>query len=230
MSNNIQVDKNNIVLKSVDPFINTANDIENIVGEALHHQGHFNKRTSPREKDYWPENELECFNIKADAVDRVYHIFGRECYYIMFIGSNDGSKTYELSVRVIYNGKFVYANLRAIRKKGKWEGEIYVTLDAHFFWKAMVRAYYEHDKIWEMMNEDGFRMEQLSEFDFHRSSSWRDVPTLGHLCHVKVYYEREKLQELANHQLPTVLAKSVRDYIEVKDTKNHFIKTHLLYG
>nr|BDT62624.1 MAG: hypothetical protein [Metapenaeus ensis majanivirus] len=214
MSNNIQVDKNNIVLKSVNPSIITANDIENIVGEALDYQSHLDKRTSPWEKDYWSENELECFNIEADAVDRVYDIG--------FTDSNDSRRTYDLMVRVIYKGKFVYANLYAIREEDIWEGEIYVTLDANIFWKSMVSSCYEYDKIWKMMNEDGFHMEQLSEFDLLPSSLWRNVPTLKHLCHVKVYYEREKLQELANHQLPDVLAKSVRDYIQVEGTKKHF--------
>nr|BDT62623.1 MAG: hypothetical protein [Metapenaeus ensis majanivirus] len=222
MSNNIQVDKNNIVLKSVDPSIKTADDIENIVGEALYHQGYLDKRTSPWEINYWPENELERFNIKADAVDRVYDIGAVECFYdIRFTGSNESSKIYELMVRVIYKGKFVYANLRAIckkdiweRKKGIWEGEIYVTLDANIFWKSMVSSCHEYDKIWKMMNEDGFHMEQHSEFDLLPSS------------HMKVYYEGEKLQELANHQLPNVLAKSVRDNIQVEGTKKHYTKKH----
>nr|BDT62725.1 MAG: hypothetical protein [Metapenaeus ensis nimavirus] len=208
----------NIAFKSLEPYIEMQEDIEEVVGYALFHQFMFNKRTSPREMAEWPDGQLENFEIKSKAVERLY--------YISHFDDGQSGLVFELVVRVIYRDKPVYASLVANCNYSGFdcygEGEIYVGLDAQIFLKSIINKNSDPHDIWASMEEDGLKVEEPSEFDLLPTRMWRNVPRLMFLCHMKIVNdEKGKLRVAAAHYLPKILADSVEDFLKERETRDH---------
>nr|BDT62228.1 MAG: hypothetical protein [Penaeus semisulcatus majanivirus] len=202
---------------SLDASVANRSDIVDLVGEALHFQYLFEKRTSPWERASWDDQDLEDFKIQADMIQRLYYIFH----------SDDGvsHRGFELAVRTVHKGKVVYASMTAgcdfTGFECQGDGEIYITCDAQIFLKSVLNTTIDLHGIWKSMVSDGLSVEEPSPFDLLPMWQWNNVPMLKFLCHMKVYDERDKLRELASLVLPKTLAQSVEDFLKTRETKDH---------
>ncbi|XP_069957189.1 uncharacterized protein [Cherax quadricarinatus] len=137
--------------KSLDDEVSTVSDIYNMVGYALQHQYMFKRRTSPLEMDLWEEGELQNFEVDLKKVDRLYHIYGRDCY-----GDN-----YELMVRMAYKDRPIFVEMMARCSNTDFEcqgGYIYISFSANIFVDT-IRMNYNGDLLELLLSslrEDGY--------------------------------------------------------------------------
>nr|BDT62962.1 MAG: hypothetical protein [Trachysalambria curvirostris majanivirus] len=212
--------------KSLYPTVMHSGDIYELFLGILRYTYLFTKVTSCFENKMWKKNELNCFKLQYEDIDRVYLANIEEDYDFDII-------RYKLAARQIYNEKPLYILLTAKCKYGIFNnkypykdwGYIYVSFDAQYFLSSILypNGYYE-DKIYMSMKEDGFAVKKpLSEFDhmppeFHHLplSSMRSAPSLQFLCHLKIYQER-KLLDSAKNVFPKPFYNSVVDIITSLD-------------
>jgi len=208
---------NNDNFISLDASVKNQKDIVNLVGEALQYQYLFDKRTSPWERASWSDDDLENFEIQANMIQRLYHIF----YYDDEVSGRD----FELAVRTVYKGRVVYVKMMAGCDFTGFDchggGEIYITCDAQIFLKSILKTTIDLNGIWKSMVADGLKVEEPSSFDLLPMREWNNVPMLKFLCHMKVYDERHKLRELAARVLPKMLSQSMEEFIKTRETKDH---------
>ena len=205
--------------KSLDPRIKTAKELLVVVGEALTWQELFTRKTPPWEMVEWETDELKCYEVHANRVDRVYHIYVDD-------GDGVGHRRYILLGRMRYGSRMSYFALEAgcdfcgfICEGG---GEIYVTFDAQIFLKSVVRPSQNPHAIWTLMLEDGLKVHEPSPFDLLPVRRWKGVPMLKYLCHQTVCKHRDILADEAARVLPKLLADSVGEFIRTRSSREHY--------
>lgn len=203
--------------RSIVQGVMCADDIFDLVGTALLYQNMFDKRTSPWEMSEWDEGELETFEVSAENIDRVYHIY----HY------DDGGlsgREFQLLARMDYKGRSVFVELLASCDSTGFDcqggGEIYVSSDAQVYLTSIVGNNYDHQAIWGSMVDDGLQVEEPTEFDMQKHWERKNVPMLKLLCHETVYDEQEKLQHY-DDVLPHPLSNSIKEFVKVRGTKDH---------
>ncbi|CAL4088240.1 unnamed protein product [Meganyctiphanes norvegica] len=202
--------------KSLVPTINNIDNIEELVGYALIYQYMFVKRTSPWEMQSWDYNELENFKVDLNKVDRLY--------YIEHFDDSVNSRTYEILVRMDYRGEHIFVRLSAgcdfTGFDCQGDGEIYITRNPNIFLKSIVDRHHNPSLIYQNLLEDGYRVEEPSEFDLTPRHLWNSVPMLKFLTHQAIHEHRDHLRHYPQ-VLPTVLTDSVTEFIQVQETRSH---------
>lgn len=99
-------------------------------------------------------------------------------------------------------------------------GEIYISLDAQVFLKSVLDQKYDIQKIWRAMVDDGYNVEQPSEYDLKPMRLWHSTPMLKFLCHMAVYNNKEYLKHY-NQVLPKSLVDCVDEFIKLRVTRDH---------
>ncbi|XP_069972496.1 uncharacterized protein [Penaeus vannamei] len=202
--------------KSIVETVNSAEEIDDLIGEALTYQDMLDKRTSPWEMHCWSQEELQNFRIKLSNVDRLYHIH--------FFDDHLEERKFVLVARILYKERHVFVQLIAgcdftgFHCRGG--GEIYISLDAQVFLKSVLDQKYDIQKIWRAMVDDGYNVEQPSEYDLKPMRLWHSTPMLKFLCHMAVYNNKEYLKHY-NQVLPKSLVDCVDEFIKLRVTRDH---------
>jgi len=194
--------------RSLDNTVHNAEDIEELIGEALLYQHMFEKRTSPWEMHNWDYEELQDFTLKLKRVDRLY--------YIKHFDDQVSSRTFEMLVRMKYKKEKYFVHLSAGCDFTGFDcqggGEIYITKSANIFLKSIVEESHNPTLIYNSLVEDGYRVEEPSEFD---SSN---APMLKFLTHQAIHENQDDLSHYPE-VLPSMLTQSLTDFIQVQETR-----------
>lgn len=204
------------IFKSAIATVSKVDDIEEMVGYALIYQYMFVKRTSPWEMQTWDYHELEIFKVDLNKIDRLY--------YIDHFDDSVNSKTYEILIRMNYNNEKIFVRLSAGCDFTGFDcqggGEIYITRNPNIFLKSIVDQYHNPLLIYKHLLEDGYSVEEPSEFDLTPRHQWNSVPMLKFLTHQTVYDNRSNLGHYPQ-VLPSMLSNSVTEFIQVQETRHH---------
>jgi len=196
--------------RSLDSTVYNADDIEELIGEALLYQHMFEKRTSPWEMQNWDYEELQEFTLKLKRVDRLY--------YIHHFDDQVSSRTFEMLVRMKYKKEKYFVHLSAGCDFTGFDcqggGEIYITKSANIFLKSIVAETHNPSVIYRSLIEDGYKVEDPSNFDSSHT------PMLKFLTHQAVYDNQDHLSHYPE-VLPSLLTESVTDFIQVQETRYH---------
>lgn len=201
--------------KSIQNKIQNVEDIYNVIGTLLVHQSKFPVRFPPDEFVHWNGKVLDQFGIDLEKIDRLYHVSCNEV---------SGRLEYELAARMDYEGRCLYVHAKSVMNWA-WdglvgEGEIYLTFDPQVFLKSTISSNCNPQGIWKSMVEDGFLVEEPSEFDLKQVEAWRNVPMLTYLCHMTVYQQKEQFKPYLQ-ALPRLLAKGVEEFLKVRHARDH---------
>ncbi|XP_042239460.1 uncharacterized protein LOC121877701 isoform X2 [Homarus americanus] len=142
-------------LKSLVNGVQTAEEMENMIGTALSYQDMFDHRTSPWEMHKWEQEDLQKLKIDLEKVDRLYHI--------KFQDDEVEQRDYELVARVEFAPKtWMFIELVAGCDYTGFDcrggGEIYVSFDAQVFLKSVLNRDYSIHRIWQSMVEDDYEV------------------------------------------------------------------------
>ncbi|CAL4144584.1 unnamed protein product, partial [Meganyctiphanes norvegica] len=182
--------------RSAVSTINNTEDIDDLVGSALVYQHMFDRRTSPWEMQNWDYDELQKFKVKLNRVDRLYYIYHYD--------DEISSRSYEILVRMDYKEEKLFVHLAAGCDFTGFDcqggGEIYITRNPNIFLKSVVGQNHNPSLIYNCLLEDGYRVEEPTQFDLSPRKMWNSVPALRFLTHQAIH----KHQEHLNHY-PEVL-------------------------
>ncbi|CAL4220396.1 unnamed protein product [Meganyctiphanes norvegica] len=202
--------------RSIVSTVHNAEDVEEQIGEALIYQHMFEKRTSPWEMQNWDYEELQQFVLKLKRVDRLY--------YINHFDDTVSSRTFEILLRMTYKKEKIFVHLSAgcgfTGFDSQGDGEIYITKSANIFLKSIVEASHDPLSIYNSLVEDGYKVEEPTQFDSAPQRLWNNAPMLKFLTHQSVHDNREDLSHYPE-VLPTLLSDSVTDFIQVQETRYH---------
>ncbi|XP_042893996.1 uncharacterized protein LOC122267876 isoform X2 [Penaeus japonicus] len=202
--------------KSLVEAVNSAQEIDDLVGEALTYQALIDKRTSPWEMKCWNHEELQNFRIKLENVDRLYHIH--------FFDDQLEQREFELVVRMLHNKTHIFVQLSAGCDYTGFDcrggGEIYISKDPQVFLKSVLEQDYDIQKIWRSMIDDGYDVEQPTEHDLKPMKLWHSIPMLKFLCHMAVYKNKEELKHYPQ-VLPKPVVDCIDEFIKLRMTRDH---------
>lgn len=197
--------------KSLVEGVCSADLMLDYVGEALYHQDKFERKTSPWEIASWDQTQLHDFEIDLEKVDRLYHINH----------TNDGvsGSTFHLLVRMVYGESHVFVELSAGCDYTGFDcqggGDIFITKHPSLFCKVVSRPDSGLDGLYLSLSQDGYQVEEQTEYDRTPVSCWHNPPALKFLCHLSVYYNLPRLQHY--HQvLPKLLIDSVQEFVRIR--------------
>ncbi|CAL4105611.1 unnamed protein product [Meganyctiphanes norvegica] len=194
--------------RSIVSTVHNAQDIEELIGEALIYQHMFEKRTSPWEMQTWDYEELQDFKLKLKRVDRLY--------YINHFDDQVSSRTFEILLRMTYKKEKIFVHLSAGCDFTGFDcqggGEIYITRSANIFLKSIVEEHHDPQSIYNSLVEDGYKVEEPTQFG--------GAPMLKFLTHQAVHDNRDTLSYYPE-VLPSILTDSVTDFIQVQETRYH---------
>lgn len=199
--------------KSLVKHVEVADDISEYVGIALHHQHSYSRRTTPWEMALWDQDELHAFTIDIIEIDRVYAISnsedvsGNEFHLIARIEHKNQLLFVELTARCNYTGFDCYGG-----------GMIFITTNPNLFAKVLsIQNQTESARIYKSLRDDGYYIEDPTEFDRITSNLWQNPPTLKYLCHLHIYDNRQILP-FYKQILPQTLVESVNDFIQTQES------------
>ena len=205
--------------KSLVPYVQTANDIAKYVGCALSHQYTYERKTSPWEIEQWnaEEHELDFFNIRIEAVDRVYRIL-----------CDTEKNWFYLLARMEYRkGDFVFVELEAgcnyYKEIPRWGGNIYITRHAFIFTKTVYFPSDVERLIYQSLRDDDYAFEEKTEHDWKPAGLWNEPPTLKFICLQEIDYgiNHQEVEELQlkhySQVLPTLLKQSVDEFTIIQE-------------
>ena len=167
------------------------------------------------------KGELKLYKLNVMKIDRVYYTYGHD-------GLGIGCLDYKLLGRMRYGFRMSYFALEAscdstrfgLNCQGK--GYIYVTFDPQIFLKSIVKPDQDPHKIWTLMQEDGLKVYEPTQFDLLPEGEWTSAPMLEYLCHLSIYKHTSILADEAAKALPPLLAGSVEEFIRTRDTRDHY--------
>ena len=201
--------------KSIVPHISTQEDIDDALGHPLSYQFMFDKRTSPWEMSDWDEEKLQYFVIETSKIDRLYHITAND--------SDPNFRQWELCCRMHHEGEkyFVemYANCDYTGFDCQGGGFISLTKLPSFFLENMVTIDQDPDRIYHSLKDDGYEVIKPDFLHKMHPKAWTNPPMLKYLCHLHVYDHKDTLGHYKD-VLPTIIAKSVDEFIIVKEWEN----------
>lgn len=202
--------------RSVVSTVKNADDIEELIGEALMYQHMFEKRTSPWEMHTWDYDELQSFVVDLKKVDRLYYIFSFD--------DEVSSRSYEILVRMDHNNEQVFVQLSAGCDFTGFDcqggGEIYITKSPNILLKSIISENHNPSLIYRSLLEDGYRVEEPTQFELSPQQSWNNTPMLKLLSHQAIHDHRDTLKHYPE-VLPSMLTNSVTEYIQAQETRYH---------
>ena len=215
------------LFKSFVSYIRTQEDVDAALGypfslmHPFYFQPLFDKHTSPWEIKDWVYEDLINFTIKAEKIDRLYHMV-----------VDDAS--WEIFCRVEYKGKLYFSVMYASCNDSASEcpvgGYIAITKLPNFFLQSIVTPSQNPEQIYKSLIEDGYIVDEP------QSKLWNNAPKLKYLCYDVIYKHRTALPccktmlfhpsqepvKLLNYYcgLPKTLLNSVNNFIIAKDWEN----------
>ena len=143
--------------KSIVSSVTTFDDLDYDMAEVINFQNMFEKSTTPWEqKNLWPGDTLQKFEIDLKKIDRVYHFdfYDTERY---------NEQKYELIARMIYDDIPLYIYLKASCGLGgifesEGNGSIYLSYNVDIFMKTILTSYHSMDLIYELLLRDGIML------------------------------------------------------------------------
>ena len=207
-------------IKFLIPEVQTANDIAKYVGCALSYQHTYERKTSPWETEQWnadEEHELDFFDIRIEAIDRVYRI----------LCDIDNNWCYLLACMEYRKGDFVFVEFEAGRNYYEeiplWGGNIYITRHAFIFTKTVYFPSDVERLIYQSLRDDGYAFEEKTEHDWKPAELWNEPPTLKFICLQEIDYgiNHQEVEELQlkhySQVLPTLLKQSVDEFTIIQE-------------
>ena len=137
--------------KSAVPNFTSANDIDECIGRALHHQNKckFRRATTPWEMNEWDYNELQAFEVHVQEIDRLYHIKSEEpdgCWYELIARLEKKNKEHfyvDLKAKCSFSGFL-----------SEGSGLIYISKDINIFMQTVVEPELK-ESIYDFLIKDG---------------------------------------------------------------------------
>lgn len=197
--------------------VQTADEMDVMIGLALSYQEMFDRRTSPWEMHMWDQDDLQNFKVDLEKVDRLYHI--------KFEDDELEQRNFELVVRLEHEPKtWIFVELVAGCDFTGFEcrggGEIYLSFDPKVFLKSVLNWDYNIQSIWRSMMDDGYQVGEPLEHELLPVCLWRSVPMLKFLCHMALYSHHEQLN-LDMLALPKSLVNSITEFNRMRETRHH---------